>query len=97
MLGSIIQTQPQGPLIGFVFDDTIGDLLGFNETTLWEEYYLSSNPVDILSFDNNFIHTDIAQGWFLKVNDLEKFKILLWTLILVINIFRKSEVDYSGI
>ena len=61
-LGSIIKIQPQGPIIGFVFDDTIGDLLGFNETILWEEYNLSTNPVDILSFDNIFIHTDIAQG-----------------------------------
>ena len=24
-LGSIIQIQPQGPVIGFVLDDTIGD------------------------------------------------------------------------
>ena len=65
-LGSIIQNQPQGPIIGFVFDDTIGDLLGFNETILWEEYNLSPNPVDILSFDNVFIHTDIVQGMIFK-------------------------------
>ena len=61
-LGSIITISPQGPIIGFVFDDSIGSLLGFNETILWEEYNLSPNPVDILSFDNIFIETDIAQG-----------------------------------
>ena len=60
-LGSIVEIQSQGPLIGFVSDDSIRILLGFNETILWEEYNLSQNPVDILSFDNIFIHTDIAQ------------------------------------
>ena len=65
-LGSIITISPQGPIIGFVFDDSIGSLLGFNETILWEEYNLSQNPVDILSFDNNFIETDIAQGMIFK-------------------------------
>ena len=65
-LGSIIQIQSQGPVIGFVFDDTIGNLLGFNETILWEEYNLSPNPVDILSIDNFFIHTGIAQGLIFK-------------------------------
>ena len=65
-LGSKIQIQPQGPIFGFVFDDTIGDLLGFNETILWEEYKLSPNPVDILSFDNIFMHTEIAKGMIFK-------------------------------
>ena len=65
-LGSIVEIQPQGPIIGFVFDDSIGNLLGFNETILWEEYNLSHNPVDILSFDNIFIDTDIAQGMIFK-------------------------------
>ena len=54
-LGSIVQILPQGPIIGFVYDDCIGNLLGFNETILWEEYNLSPNPVDILSFDYIFI------------------------------------------
>ena len=53
-------------MIGLVFDDTIGDLLGFNDTIIWEEYKLSPNPVDILSFDNFFIHTDTAQGMIFK-------------------------------
>ena len=61
-LGSIIETSPQGPIIDFVFEDSIGNLLGFGETILWEEYNLSPNPVDILSFDNIFIETDIARG-----------------------------------
>ena len=61
-LGSIVEIQPQGPFIGFVFDDSIRSLLGFIETILWEEYNISQNSVDILSFGNNFIHTDIAQG-----------------------------------
>ena len=49
-----------------MFDDSIGSLLGFNETIIWEEYILSANPVDILSFDNIFIETDIAQGMIFK-------------------------------
>ena len=65
-LGSIVEILPQGPIIGFVFDDNIGNLLGFNEAILYEEYNLSPNPVDILSFDNIFIHTDIAQGMIFK-------------------------------
>ena len=36
-LGSIVEIIPQGPIIGFVFDDSIGTLLGFNQTILWEE------------------------------------------------------------
>ena len=65
-LGSIVTITPQGPIIGFVFDDSIGNLLGFGETILWEEYNLSPNSVDILSFDNIFIETDIAQGIIFK-------------------------------
>ena len=61
-LGSIVEISPQGPIIGFVFKDSIGSLLGFNETVFWEEYNLSPNPVVILSFDNIFIETDIALG-----------------------------------
>ena len=65
-LGSIVEIAPQGPIIGFVFDDSIGNLLGFNETFFREEYNLSFSAVDILSFDNNFIETDIAQGMIFK-------------------------------
>ena len=65
-LGSIVQIKPQGAKIGFVFEDSIVSLLGFDETILWEEYNLSSNPVDIISFEKIFIETDIAQGVIFK-------------------------------
>ena len=65
-LESIIDIKAQGPIIGFVFDDSIGSLLGFNETILYEEYNLSPFPVDLLSFDNIFLETDIAQGMIFK-------------------------------
>ena len=65
-LGSIVEIKSKGPIIGFVFDDSIGSLLRFNETILYEEYNLSLNPVDILSFDNIFLETDIAQGMIFK-------------------------------
>ena len=65
-LGSIIEISAQGPVITFIPDDSIGDLLGFNKTTTFEEYNLSPNPVDILSFDNIFIETDIAKGLIFK-------------------------------
>ena len=61
-LGSIIEIVPQGPIISFMFDDSIKDLLGFHAIALYEEYNLSTNPVDILSFDNIFIECNIAQG-----------------------------------
>ena len=65
-LGSIIELSPQGPIISFMFDDSIKDLLGFHAITLYEEYNLSTNPVDILSFDNIFLECDIAQGIIFK-------------------------------
>ena len=61
-LGSIIEISPQGPVVSFVPNDSIGQLLGFNKTTIYEEYNFSPNPVDIISFDNNFIECDIAWG-----------------------------------
>ena len=65
-LGSTITSSPQGPILGFVFNDSIGNFVGFNETILWEGYNLSPNPVDILSFDNIFIECDIAQRMIFK-------------------------------
>ena len=65
-LGSIIEISTQGPIITFVPDDSIRDLLGFNKTTIYEEYNLSPNPVDILSFDNIFLECNIAQGMIFK-------------------------------
>ena len=61
-LGSIVQISPQGPIISFVFDDSNRNLLGFHETILNKAYILSPNPVDILSFDNILLETNIAQG-----------------------------------
>ena len=65
-LGSIIELSTQGPVITFAPDDSIGDVLGFIKFTIFEEYNLSPNPVDILSFGNIFIETDIAQGMIFK-------------------------------
>ena len=52
--------------MSFMFDDSIRDLLEFNARTLYEGYTISSNTVDILSFDNIFIETDIAKGMIFK-------------------------------
>ena len=60
-LGSNVELSPQVPIIGFVFNDGLGNLLGFNETILWQDYKLSPNPVDILSFDSIFIECKIAK------------------------------------
>ena len=60
-LGSIIQISTQGPRITVVPDDSIRDILGFNKTTIYEEYNLSQNSVDVLSFHNIFIECDIVK------------------------------------
>ena len=65
-LGSIIEISPQGPIISFMFDDSIKDFSGFHAITLYEEYNLSTNPVDILSFNNIFLECDIAHGMIFK-------------------------------
>ena len=65
-LGSIIEISTKGPIITFAPDVSMGDLLGFKKTTIFEEYNLSPIPVDILSFDNVFTETDIAKGMILK-------------------------------
>ena len=65
-LGSIIEISPQGPIISFMFDDNIRDLLRFNARILYEEYNLSPNPVDIISFNIIFIETDIAKEMIFK-------------------------------
>ena len=65
-LGSIVKTLTPGPQISFVFDDSIGILLGFNEILLWGESNLSDKPLDNLSFDKFFIECNIAQGMIFK-------------------------------
>ena len=63
---SLIEISPQRSRNSFMLDHNIRDLLGFNARTLYEEYTLSSNPVDILSFDNIFLERDFAQGMSLR-------------------------------
>ena len=60
-LGSIIKISPQEPIISFMFDDSVRDPWGFHAITLYEEYNLSYNLVDILSFYNLLLETNIAQ------------------------------------
>ena len=60
-LGSTIEISSQGPIITFEPDDSIRDFFGFNKTTIYEEYNLSQNSVDILSFENVFLECDVAQ------------------------------------
>ena len=66
-LGSIIEIDVGiGRTIDFNPDNSIRDLLGFKPRILNTEYNLSDHPVDILSFDNTFIETDIAKGVIFK-------------------------------
>ena len=65
-IGSIIEISNEESAISFKPSDSIGSLLGFNKRTIYEEYNLSDNPVDILSFDNIFIECDIARGMVFK-------------------------------
>ena len=65
-LGSIIETSPHGPIISFMFDDSIRDILGFNATTLYEEYNFSPDPVDIISFNSIFNETNIPKRTIFK-------------------------------
>ena len=53
-------------MIGFVFGDSVGSLLGFDETISYKENNSSRNRVDNPSFDNIFLETDIAQGMFFR-------------------------------
>ena len=65
-LGSIIEISNQRPVRKFAPNDSIRGLLGFHKTTIFEEYNFSPNAVDILSFNNIFIETDIAKGIIFK-------------------------------
>ena len=65
-LGSIIEISNEESAISIIPDDSIRDLLGFNKTSIYEKYNLSPKPVDIISFDNIFIETDIAKGMIFK-------------------------------
>ena len=61
-LGSIVEITDPESAISFKPEDSIGSLLGFNKRSIYEEYNLSDNLVDILSFDNIFLECNIAQG-----------------------------------
>ena len=65
-LHSIIEISNEESAISFKPTDSLGSLLGFNKGSIYEEYNSSDNPVDILSFDNNFFETDIGQGLIFK-------------------------------
>ena len=65
-LGSIIEISNEESAISIIPDDSIRDLLGFNKTSIYEKYNLSPKPVDIISFENIFIETDIAKGMIFK-------------------------------
>ena len=65
-LGSVLEISPQGPIISYVFDDSIGNILGFNRSILYKKYNLSPNPVDILPFDVIFLECDNAKEMIYK-------------------------------
>ena len=44
-LGSIVEILTPGPQISFVFDDSIGNLLGFDEILLWGKYIYQIIPL----------------------------------------------------
>ena len=80
-----------------MFDDFVRDLLGFHAITIYEEFNLSANAVDILAFDSFFLECDIAQDMIFKGKRSGLFIILLWMLILVINILKSFKVVSNGI
>ena len=90
-LGSNIEINPPAT-IGFVYDDSIRNRLGFHETMLLKECNLSDNPVDILSVDNIFISTDIAQGMIFRVR--RSCIIHNWTM--TVDLSYKYEEKFSG-
>ena len=64
--GTIIEISRQKPFISFSPKDSIRNLLGFNSSKIDEEYNLSPNPVNYLSFDIILIKCYIAQGMIFK-------------------------------
>ena len=65
-LGSIIEISRQDPLISFVPHCNMRKLLGVNSSTISEEYNVSHNTVNILSFENVFLEADFAHGMIFK-------------------------------
>ena len=60
-LGSNKENSRQEPLISFTPKDSVLNNLGFHASTIYEEYNLLLNPVNILSSDNIFPETYFAQ------------------------------------
>ena len=60
-LGSILEISRQERIFIFLPDDSIRNLLRSIASTIYEEYNLSTNPIDILSFDKDFTHAHIAR------------------------------------
>ena len=61
-----MEISTPGPIFIFVPDDSIGDLLRFKKTTIYEEYNLPQSLVEIVSIDNFVLECDIAQGMIFK-------------------------------
>ena len=98
-LGTFIEIKANfiGSRISFLHDDRRREFLRFDSVVIYEQYILSPNPVEILSFDNMFMETNIAQGMTFQI-DLQPFLInLRWTLIPVIDKLKNSEVVFKGI
>ena len=70
-LGSIIGISRQGPVISFLSNDSIKDVLGFNAITLFEQYNLSQKLVDILSIDYIFVNYVSLKVWFFEVKEVK--------------------------
>ena len=96
-LGSIIEISPQGSVITFIPDDSIGSLLGFGKSTIYEEYNFSPNPVDIISFDNIFIECDIARGMIYRGKQSNIIHNWTMTVNLAINTWKDSLEVLVGI
>ena len=96
-LGSIIEISPQGSVISFVPDDSIGQLLGFAKTTIYGEYIFSQNPVDIMSFDIIFIETDVAQGMIFRGRRTGIIHNFTMDVNPVISVLKSFVVEYNGI
>ena len=77
-LGAIIETSRQEPLISFLLDDNIRDLLGSNRDTLYEKYHLYPNPDDIMSFDKILLETVFAQKKDFKGKNTNRIHV--WTV-----------------
>ena len=78
-----------------MFDDSNRNILGCHETRLYKKYNLSPNQVDILSFGNKFLQSDIAKekihkqkrngiyhNWTMTVNPCYKYVEFLQEVLL---------------